>query len=469
MVDIVIIGAGPAGMAAAIQADECGASVMLLDEQQEQGGQIYRNVLNADTARLAVMGDDYAAGQSLASALDRPGVLRELSATVWRVDPDGTVTYSVKGVARQVIGRQIIVATGALERPVPLPGWTLPDVLTAGAAQILMKSNGLVADNAVLVGCGPLLYLLAAQMCLAGAAPKALVETQTRGDTWRSLKYGMGALRGWRTLSKGLGLIAAVRRAGVPRYKAATDVRITGTDSAEAVMFSCGGTAREIACDNVFLHQGVVPNTQISRSLGLEHRWNHRQRCFEPVVDVMGATRLERIHIAGDGAAINGAKAAELQGRVTACDVLVKLGRIDPARRHNLVRPLMRALAGQMAVRPFLDALYPPSAEILRPADDTPVCRCEEVTAGDIRNYARIGCVGPNQTKAFGRSGMGPCQGRYCGLTVTEILAKENDMSLQKIGSYRVRAPLKPVTLGELASLAETNGTPTVEEDHSHD
>lgn len=442
-------------MAAAIQAHEGGAAVFVLDEQRQQGGQIFRNVLAADQKQLVCLGADYAAGRPLAEAMNQSGIPCEFGATVWRVDPDGTVTYSVDGAAHQAVGRQVIVATGALERPVPLPGWTLPGVVTAGAAQILMKASGLVAEKSVLVGSGPLLYLLAAQMCAAGAAPKALVETQTRGDALRSLKHGLGALRGWRLLAKGLGLIATVKRAGVPRYTAARNIRIAGSDRANSVIFSQGGKSREIHCEHVFLHQGVVPNTQISRSLGIEHRWNDRQRCFQPVVDAMGRTSLDRIRIAGDGAAINGAQAAELQGRLAACGALLALGRIDKDRYDGLVRSLLRHLGVQAAMRPFLETLYPAAPETLSPADDTVICRCEEVTAGEIRAQTRIGCVGPNQTKAFSRCGMGPCQGRYCGLTVTEILARENKMSPQEVGSYRVRAPLKPVTLGELASLAE--------------
>src|SRR5690606_27994120 len=108
----------------------------------------------------------------------------------------------------------------------------------------------------------------------------------------------------------------------------------------------------------------------------------------------------------------------------------------------------------ERAARPLLDALYPPSPEVLRPDDATIVCRCEEVTAGEIRALAGLGCLGPNQLKAFSRAGMGPCQGRYCGLTVTELLAEATGRPPGEVGYYRLRTPLKPVTLGELADLA---------------
>jgi NADPH-dependent 2,4-dienoyl-CoA reductase/sulfur reductase-like enzyme len=105
--------------------------------------------------------------------------------------------------------------------------------------------------------------------------------------------------------------------------------------------------------------------------------------------------------------------------------------------------------------RPFIDAAYPPYAGAIAPQDETIICRCEEVTAGDIRSFAGLGCLGPNQAKAFGRSGMGPCQGRYCGLSVSQILSVANNISLDDTGYYRIRPPLKPVTLGELAAMEE--------------
>src|SRR5690606_23942959 len=110
-----------------------------------------------------------------------------------------------------------------------------------------------------------------------------------------------------------------------------------------------------------------------------------------------------------------------------------------------------RAYDAHLTARPFLDRLYRPRAEILAPADDVIVCRCEAVRAGAIRDMVGQGCLGPNQTKAFLRSGMGPCQGRMCGPTVSTIVASETGQSLDATGYYRIRAPLKPVTVGELA------------------
>ncbi|MEK6204247.1 MAG: FAD-dependent oxidoreductase, partial [Amylibacter sp.] len=147
--DLIVIGAGPAGLAAASQAADHGAAVMLLDEQSALGGQIYRNILSASAQQNTILGSDYTDGLPLAADIDTKIIDYRANATVWKVGTDGYVTFTQNGVAQQVCGRHILLATGALERPIPLPGWTLPGVMTAGAAQILLKTSGLVARDAV--------------------------------------------------------------------------------------------------------------------------------------------------------------------------------------------------------------------------------------------------------------------------------------------------------------------------------
>ncbi|MFK7963640.1 MAG: NAD(P)/FAD-dependent oxidoreductase [Burkholderiaceae bacterium] len=454
-VDMVVIGAGPAGMAAAIRASQCGASVCVLDEQRLAGGQIYRDVASASDHRKAVLGDDYSKGQALVNAFEQSGANHIHGAVVWDVTKQGVVTFSAQGSASQISARTVIVATGALERPMPLPGWTLPGVLTAGAAQILMKSSGLLPENAILVGSGPLLYLLATQLIAANAPPVALVETSSRSQWPGALRYAVGAWRGRHLLIKGMSMLASIRRAHVPRYCGASNIRVLGEQQAQGIAFESGGTAVELEGSTVLLHQGVIPNTQITRCLDVDHRWDAQQRCFHPVLDGWGQTSCPNVYVAGDGARIDGAAAAEHAGYLAATGAVNKLGLIDDRKRDELAQDNLKALRSERAARPFLDALYSPPASVLAPTDDTIICRCEAVTAGDVRRYAQLGCTGPNQTKAFGRSGMGPCQGRGCATTVTEILAAEHGMTHEEVGSYRIRAPLKPVTLGEAASINE--------------
>lgn len=457
--DIAVIGAGPAGMSAAVEADRHGVSVCLLDEQSHAGGQIYRNVAQSSAARTKIMGADYREGAALVEGLNASGAVHRRDVTVWKVGKDGAIAFSKDGQAEQIYARHVIIANGATERSVPVPGWTTPGAMTVGAAQILMKTAGIMPVGAVLIGSGPLLYLVTRQLIAAGAPPKALIETQTRADLARAMRHLGQALRDWKQLAKGLQLIAAISWGRVPRHTGATQIEIEGEGSVESVRFHAKGRDHVISTDTVLLHQGVVPNTQIARSIGIEQTYDAAQCCFRPVTDAHGQSSNPLFSVAGDGAGIGGAKVAAISGKLSALNALRQIDKMTEADRDKLAKPLLKRRDTELAIRPFLDAAYPPPPQVLRPADDTIICRCEEVRAGDIRRYAALGCMGPNQTKSFGRSGMGPCQGRYCGLVVTEILAEETGQSQDAVGSYRIRAPLKPISLSELADLNDKNTT----------
>lgn len=453
-VELVVIGAGPAGMSAAIAAAEAGVEVVLLDEQATPGGQIYRAVTRADATRdaqrLKVLGPDYAAGRPLAERFLASGARHEPGVSVWEVTRDHQVNALQGGRVRTWQADRVVLATGAMERPVPIPGWTLPNVMTAGAAQILLKAEQAVPTGAlVLAGCGPLLYLLAWQYLRAGVAIRAIVDTTDRADHRRALSHALRALRGWRVLGKGVKLLAALRRAGVPFHTGATALAVEGETKAQALCFESGGVRHRIEADVVLLHQGVVPNTQFSWSLRAGHRWDEAQLCWTPQTDAWGELDVPGVFVAGDGAGIAGAVGAACQGRLAGLAVARQLGRIDDAERDRRAATARAELDTQRAVRPFLDALYRPKLRV--PADDVIVCRCEEVTAGQLRSYVALGCTGPNQAKSFGRCGMGPCQGRLCGLTVTEVIADARGVPPSEVGYYRIRPPIKPITLGELA------------------
>ncbi len=454
--DAVVIGGGPAGMAAASVLAAQGARAALLDEQPAPGGQIYRAVESASPVLLALLGDDYAWGAGLVDRFRASGAEWRPGSTVWQVTPEREVWVSRDGSSEMLRAGVVVVATGALERPVPVPGWTLPGAMTCGAVQILLKTAGLVPDGAVLAGSGPLLYLVAAQCIAAGARPAAILDTATADNARAARRHLPGALAGpvgRATLMKGFLLQAQIRASGTEWYRRVTDLVVEGTDAVEAVRFVYRGREQRIATGLVALHEGIIPNQQITRSLDCAHQWDAAQRCFRPTLDEWGNTSLPGILVAGDGGGIIGARAAEHAGRIAATEALRQLGRLDAAARDRLAAPDRAGLAAQVAVRPFLDALFAPSPPVLRPADDVVVCRCEAVRAGAVRDVVAQGCLGPNQAKSFLRAGMGPCQGRMCGPVVSELIAGARGVGLDEVGYYRIRPPLKPVTVSELAGV----------------
>ena len=454
--DLAVVGAGPAGMSAAVTARARGLSVVLLDEQEAVGGQIYRNITRASHRALDVLGPDYASGARIADSFQSSGAVHLTGASVWQVGRDGTINYLRGGKVGSLHATQIVLASGAMERPFPIPGWTLPGVLGAGAAQILLKSADLApSEPVVLAGCGPLLYLLGWQYLRAGVPIKALIDTTDTTDYVRAAGHLVEALAAWPTLKKGLKLMSALKKGKVPFYRGATNLAVQGTDAATGIRFTAGGKDMHVDSKVILLHQGVVPNTQFTWSLRAKHTWNDVQLCWTPEVDAWGKLEgLPNIYVAGDGMGIGGALAAALQGQLSGLEVAAVAGKIDAGARDSAAAPLRAELTKQLRIRPFLDVLYRPKDANRMPADAVAVCRCEEVTAGDIRGYVALGCSGPNQTKSFGRCGMGPCQGRLCGLTVTEVIAQARGVSPSEVGYYRIRPPIKPVTLGELANEA---------------
>ena len=171
------------------------------------------------------------------------------------------------------------------------------------------------------------------------------------------------------------------------------------------------------------------------------------------MVDEWGRSSVAGVLIAGDGAGIGGAIAAEHGGRIAALEALHQVGRLVENERNTASLPERRAQRDHLAVRPFIDALYPPAPQALNPDDDVVICRCEEVQAKALRDVIALGCQGPNQAKSFLRCGMGPCQGRLCGPTVSEIFAKAQGRTPGEVGYYRIRPPLKPLTVREVAEI----------------
>ena len=462
--DLLVVGAGPAGLAAATLAATLGVDTMLLDEQPAPGGQIYRAITTTPVTDRGILGEDYWHGASLVAPFKQSGARYVPGATVWAVaertapqpEKGFEVAYSVAGEARIVHARRLLLATGAQERPFPIPGWTLPGVITAGAAQILLKSSGVVpADRTVLAGSGPLLYLVAWQYLNAGVKIDALLETTPPGRMSQALPKVWGFLRS-PYLGKGLKLLRAVK-AAVPITRGVTALEALGDGKLESVRYTAGGVTKALSAAQLMLHQGVVPNVNLSRAVGAEHRWNDALDCWEPQVDEWGLTSVDGIGMAGDGAGIAGALAAEHRGRLAALQAAHLLGRIDARKRDSEAVAPRDGLARAVRGREFFDALYKAPDAFRRPTGDTIVCRCEEVTAAQVRETVKLGCTGPNQMKAFLRCGMGPCQGRFCGLTVAEIIAEERGVPTQEVGYYRLRFPTKPLTLGELASLPQTD------------
>jgi NADPH-dependent 2,4-dienoyl-CoA reductase/sulfur reductase-like enzyme len=456
-VDLLVVGAGPAGMAAAIGARRTGLEVAVVDDQPTPGGQIWRSI-ELSTRRDEILGPSYVEGRAVAEMFRACGAIYLSGAQLWQVEPGFRAFVSRDRRAEVIESHALIFATGAQERPVPFPGWTLPGVLTVGAAQILLKNAGQIPVwPAWIAGSGPLPLLYAMQLLRAGGQLAGYLDTTPAGQWRAALRHLPRALRASSDLIKGLGWMSALRKSHLRPVKGITHIEALGRDRIEALRYrSHSGAMTTVEAGTLLVHEGVVPNIHPALSLDCAVAWDTAQDCYTPLVDRWGESSRTNLFIAGDGAGIAGAKAAQLRGELAALRVAAKLGCQSEDAAEVAARPIRRKLRRELAARPFLDALFKPRTEVFAPADETIVCRCEEITAGEIRALATVGRPGPNQMKAATRAGMGSCQGRQCGYTVTRILGACQNRLPSEVGFFNIRPPLKPVTLGELASLDQS-------------
>jgi NADPH-dependent 2,4-dienoyl-CoA reductase/sulfur reductase-like enzyme len=453
--DVAIVGAGPAGIAAAALAAELGLAAVLLDEQAEPGGQAYRDLAAASPERRAALGADYDDGVAAIAALGRSDALHVPGASVCGVASVGEgfeLCIALGDEARMLNARCVILATGALERPLQIDGWTLPGVTSAGAVQRQLQALApLPSGPMALAGCGPLLYLIARQLCAAGANVVAILDTLSAARFVRALPSALEFMRS-PYYARGAKLLKDVNEI-VPIYHDVVDLVALGNEKLVSVRFTANKRTVTLIVDHLVLHQGIVPEIHLADSLGCEMVWDDTAACWKPRVDAWGAGTVAGVFIAGDGAGIAGATAATHRGALAALGAATTLGRIDKSKRDAAAVGHRQALAQSLRGRRFLDTVYRPPERFRVPNGNTIVCRCENVTAREVIAAVREGCTGPNQLKAFLRCGMGPCQGRDCSLAVTELIARERGAHPSTIGRFRARFPVKPLTLGALAML----------------
>src|SRR4051812_26199956 len=315
--DVVVIGAGPAGLAAAATTAGAGLSTLMVDENAGPGGQVWRAINSTPVRNKAVLGEDYWAGAEIAQAARDSGAEIIHRATVWSLDRNLELGISVAGGSAFVKASRVILATGAQERPFPIPGWTLPGVMTAGAAQTMLKTSGFVPDaRTVIAGQGPLLWLLAAQILRLGGRIDRVLDTTPRGNYYAAAPHAFAFMTS-PYFRKGLAMMREVK-AKVPVIKGVTELSAAGDGQLASISYVAKGQRETVATDLLLLHQGVVPNVNLAMAAGVEHRWDALQLCWSPVLDADGMSSVAGVAIAGDGAGIGGVQSAVWRGRIAA-------------------------------------------------------------------------------------------------------------------------------------------------------
>jgi NADPH-dependent 2,4-dienoyl-CoA reductase/sulfur reductase-like enzyme len=445
---VIVVGAGPAGTRAAERLAQAGLRPIVIDENERQGGQIYRRQPeNFSRPPEKLYGTEAVRARALHADFEalRPRIDYHPGTTVWGVAEDGLLAVRGSTVTTLPFSA-VIIASGATDRIMPLPGWTIPGVYSLGASQIALKAQACAIGGApVFMGTGPLLYLVAWQYMRAGVKPAAVLDTSSLATRLRGIR---GMMSRARVVANGVRYMADLVRAGVPLHAGITPLRVEGReDGVTGVAWQdARGRLRRTACDAVGTGYGLRAETQLADLLKCTFAFDRRFTQWRPQVDSDGRTSRPDVYLAGDGVLLRGADAAEAAGRLAACAMLQDRRIVVAPGEIVGLRSSLSALdrfAGGLA-----EAFPWPAHLAAALPDDTVVCRCENVTAGDIRHAATaLDSPEINRAKALMRPGMGRCQGRMCGLAAAEVLAAARGVPVDEVGRIRSAAPLKPLPL----------------------
>ncbi|WP_019645367.1 FAD/NAD(P)-dependent oxidoreductase [Novispirillum itersonii] len=462
----VIIGAGPAGVRAAVTLAAAGLRPILIDEAARPGGQIYRQPPAGMTRPPeALYGFEAAKARAIHTALaPYAGQIEHRTDTlVWNIER-GALDLMHRTADGQPVSTvlpydSLILATGATDRILPLPGWTRPGVYTLGGAQIALKAQGCgIGQRVVFAGTGPLLYLIAYQYAKAGATVAAVLDTAPFANRIRALP---GLLNCPDTLLKGLYYTAWLTLHGVPLHSGVILREVAGPEGAVSALHwrDSHGQDRETACDGIGLGYGLRSETQLADLAGCSFSFNDLHRVWLPDRDAAGRTSVTGVYVAGDGAGIAGADAAEAAGERAALALLQDRGlSVDTARITVLDRRIAR-------FRRFSAALWTAFPVPAGWAQDLPdsmtLCRCEEITVGTLRRTVQADAPTElNRLKALSRIGMGRCQGRMCGVAAAEVLAHETGRPVSAIARLRPQPPIKPLPAATIPADTAGEATP---------
>ncbi len=468
-VDVAVVGAGPAGMAAAIEAAVRGLRVAVIDEQPRAGGKFgghgsaFSEFPEMAAARVERMKERFR------KVLQADGNRIEclFGTQVWHIDEDRRL-YLVQGSDMHdkrsscLSARAIILAQGAIERHIPFFGWTTPGVLAVGGLGLFAKQGIVPGKRIWIAGSGPLQLALLHDLCTVGVPPAGVVLPFSRSEMvyfWlRSLPW-MGVDR-----MRLLAVIAADRmRWRIPvHFRTVVDAAHGPGQLSRIDLRSIDSQWRPLpvrhtglSADILAVGYGIVPSCELSRRCGCIHVWDEHAACWKPLRDRWLETSVKGVWSVGDGAGIIGYDASWLEGRVAGIAACAFLGKVPPSDADRSIAVLLRRLAPFRRMGRWIEAFSKPRCGIWKAiSDDTIVCRCESVRAGDIRTAVANGASDIGEIKRRTRLGMGQCQDRICSQSVQELIARYRKAPIVR-EAFFPRMPARPVAFEDMARMGE--------------
>jgi thioredoxin reductase len=466
--DVLVVGGGAGGLNAARSATLAGARVLLVDERPLPGGQYYKQPL-AIPALVEENASDpqFAGGRALIEAAEAAGVTMLRGARVWGAFEPLEFLILDDGGCRPCKPKRLIVAAGAYERGLPVPGWTLPGVMTTGAAQTLLRSYRVLAGARMLVtGNGPLNLQVAIELARAGAEIVGVVELAQRPSPGMLPALGKMLANAPALALRGARYLAELQRRRIPVVYESVLAEITSDAGGLSGLVKRwpphpGDAGRRFEADAVCMGYGFMPSNEILRALGCVHRFDSVRGHLVTERDADQRTSVPEVYAVGDCAGLGGAPAAEAEGVIAGLAAARSLGCRPSADQH---RSEVRARAALARHRRFQEGLWrifqAPRLTTELAGPETIICRCEELTLGEIEADLEPGFSSIGALKRRTRGGMGRCQGRYCGPILTALSAAREGRALDEAGHWAPRPPITPIPIGQIVDdrpLTETS------------
>jgi NADPH-dependent 2,4-dienoyl-CoA reductase/sulfur reductase-like enzyme len=468
---VLIIGAGPAGLKAALSATHCGAQVVVLDERASPGGQYFKQPSAHFALEEGRLDHQYREGRELMRSLEDAGVEFRLGTRVWGASSSGEI-YATSADRRLVLkARSLILASGAYERGVPFPGWTLPGIMTTGAAQTLLRSYLVAAGNKILIsGNGPLNLQVAAELTRANVNVVAVAETAA---LWRPANIAhlarmMVAAPAYGR--EGLSYVTDLIKSRVPIMARSAIIEAQGDGRVEVAVVarldrfghSIPGTEKTFDVDSVCLGFGFIASSELARSLGCAHHVDASSGSVVIVRDRLGRTSIKGVWVVGDGGSVKGAQVAQSMGKLAGADAAGYVGAASGTRDRNKVASEVRILSRQEKFqRSLWQQFAAPRLVDQLATPDTIICRCEEITLAEINASLESWLGSAGSLKRVTRAGMGKCQGRYCSPVLTELASRATGVAADALSGFVPQVPFLPTCASALARGAALSEDPS--------
>lgn len=458
--DLLVIGGGPAGLTAACRAAELGVGVVVIDERSQPGGQYYKQPGGGRPTPEKLVGDrQFVEGKALIDQALRAGVRIVSGATLWGAFPGPELAVTIGERSQVFKPRRLLVATGAYESGVPVPGWQLPRVMTVGAAQTLLRSYGVKAGQRILVaGNGPLNLQVALELQRAGADIVLLAELAPMFDAKAARNLLRMFLATPTIAMQGAALMTGLRAAGVPFRRGWGVAAVHEQGESLSVEVGPAGdhgvnTAQSLSVDVLCLGYGFLPNNEALRMLGCRHDYDSDRCHLVTVRNEHCETSVGGVYAIGDCCGLGGAPAAMEEGAIAAAAIVESLDRPINAEARTAT---VKATSRLRSHRRFQQALWqlfsnrPPGLDWANA--DTLLCRCENVTLADVRAAIEGGDVSMAAIKQRTRLGMGGCQGRYCTRLALQLLHDKVGGLPDEFSQFAAQPPFKPLSIDQLSA-----------------